>query len=122
MHRSIARVQVGKLIDEWCDLNDLVSGPLSGKSTQDIQEARARFPELSNKTAAELKRIFDQDSVAAQFEALPKPPIGQDECNIDVRRGLAEAAKQRIEWLTELKDKLDIFPESPNISRRVRPT
>jgi hypothetical protein len=111
----MARVDIGNLIERWRELHGPVSGPLSGKSTHDIQEARAGFPELSSWTADELMRIFVQDSVGAEFQALPMPPIGQDHSNLDVRRALAVAAQQRVDWLTKLQNELDSFPESPKI-------
>jgi hypothetical protein len=116
VNRTIARVEIGRLVDGWEELHHLVSGPLSGKSTQDIQEARELFPRLSDKTTAALTRIFESGSFAAQFQALPMPCIGGDESNRDVRKALAAAGTKRIDWLTKLQNDLDKFPESGRIT------
>jgi len=115
VNRTIARVEIGRLVDSWEELRHLVSGPLSEKTTQDIQEARALFPRLSEKTAKKLRQIFEQDSVAADFQAPLMPRIGEGESNLDVRKTLAAAATKRIDWLKKPLNERDSFPESPNI-------
>jgi hypothetical protein len=108
---------MGDLVRQWRDLRLLVSGPLSEKTVQDFKEAREGFPELSSATTYELTKIFVQDSVAGEFQALAEPFTGHNRSLLDVREALAAAAVQRIDWLTKLQNDLDSFPESPKIPR-----
>jgi hypothetical protein len=115
-NRTIARVEIGNLVDQWRNLHRLVSGPLSEKCIEDFEEARARFLELSSESAYKLGGIFMGDSIATEFQCLPMPSPVQNQPFLDDREVLAVAALQRAEWLTNLQEDLDRFPESGKIT------
>jgi hypothetical protein len=115
-NRTIARVEIGNLVDQWRNLHRLVSGPLSEKCIEDFEEARARFLELSSGSAHKLGGIFMGNSMTTEFQGLPVPSPIQDQPFLDDREALAAAVLQRAEWLTKLKENLDRFPESGKIT------
>ena len=112
--RTLAKDDVRHLADSWHELHGLVWGPMFETAIQNLKEARARFPQLSIQTGEKLTRIFEQDSVGREFQALGMPCTDQNE--FDVREALAVAATQRIDWLTKLQNDLPTFPESGRIA------
>lgn len=113
--RGVGRGDIGNLVVKWYGLHHRVSAPFTEKSVEEIKEARARFPEVVEETIDALTRIFDQRSVAAEFEALV-PFTGQDQALPEARETLAAAVTERIEWLTKLQNDLDKFPESGRVT------
>ena len=67
-YRTMARVDIRGLVERWRQVYGLVSGPLSEKSIEDIEEARDCFPQLSSETADKLTKIFEQDSMQPSFK------------------------------------------------------
>jgi hypothetical protein len=104
------------LAERWRGLHRLVSGGPTDKCIEDLEKARALFAELSSDTAVELRGIFDQDSKAAEFQALAAPFTGQGQSLLEARQALAAAAMERIDWLTKLQNDLGTFVESGPIT------
>jgi hypothetical protein len=71
---------------------------------------------MSDETAKKLRGIFVQDSIGAELQALAMPFAGQNQPLLDVRAALAQAAMQRIDWLIELRNHLNNFPESGRVT------
>ena len=115
-NRTIARVEIGSLVEQWRNLHRLVSGPLSEKCIEDFEETHARFLELSSESAGKLRGIFVGNSMATEFQCLPMPSPVQNEPFLDDREALAVTALQRADWLTKLQEDLDSFPESGKIT------
>ena len=115
-YRTEAETDIRRFVERWRELHGLVSGPMSDKAIEDLEEARARFGQLSTETAKMLMGIFVQDSVAGEFQRLTTPVTGENQPLLDARENLAVAATKRIDWLTKLQNDLDRFPESGRIT------
>lgn len=110
--KTIAKVEFKRQIDRGQELINQLTAIGSICAPQKFAEVREGQRKWSDKTDSLLKRFFEDDSLAMEYQALEIGALDENRSLLENWKSLRDALERKLTWLRNLVGRIDEFAQS----------